>query len=55
MEEKSNSIHTERLTLRISKTLLEEVKQKARDSEMSVSAYIRMILRKDNNYVLQRN
>ena len=38
--------HTERLTLRISKELLEKVKAKAKDNEMSVAAYIRMLLKK---------
>lgn len=48
MKKQSNSIHTERLAIRISKSLLQQLKQKAKDNEMSVSAYVRMIIK--NNY-----
>lgn len=41
------SNHTERLTIRISKELLERVKDMARENEMSVAAYVRMILKKE--------
>ena len=47
MKKQSNSIHTERLTIRISKNLLQQLKQKAKDNEMSVSAYVRMILKQN--------
>lgn len=47
MKEQSNSIHTERLTIRISKSLLQQIKQKAKENELSVSAYVRMILKRD--------
>ena len=38
---------TERLTLRISKELLEKVKNKAVENEMSESAWVRMVLKKE--------
>ena len=47
MKKQSNSIHTERLTIRISKSLLQEVQRKAKAKEMKVSEYVRMILRKE--------
>lgn len=47
MGKELNSIHTERLTIRISKSLFQEVKRKAKENEMKVSEYVRMILRKE--------
>lgn len=47
MKKQSNSIHTERLTIRISKSLLQEVKKKAKENEMKVSEFVRMILKKE--------
>lgn len=47
MKKQSNSIHTERLTIRISKSLLQSVKRKAEENEMSVAAYVRMVLRQN--------
>lgn len=46
VKKQSNSIHTERLTIRISKSLLQEVKKKAKANEMKVSEYVRMILKR---------
>lgn len=46
MKEQSNSTYTERLVIRISKSLLQQIKQKAKENELSVSAYVRMILSK---------
>ena len=45
MKKQSNGIHTKRLTLRISENLFERVKRTAADREMSVSAYVRMLLK----------
>ncbi len=47
MKKRLKAIHTERLTLRISNELLEQLKTKARENEMSVAAYVRMILKKE--------
>lgn len=47
MKKQSNSIHTERLTIRVSKSFLQEIKQRAKNNEMSVSAYVRMILKQN--------
>ena len=47
MKERLKSIHTERLQLRISKELLEKVKAKALDNEMSVAAYVRLALKNE--------
>ena len=47
MKKQSNSTHTERLNIRVSKSFLQEIKQKAKENEMSVSAYVRMILKKE--------
>ena len=47
MKKQSNSTYTERLTLRVSKDFLQQLKQKAKDNEMSVAAFVRMILKKE--------
>lgn len=47
MKKQSNSIHTERLTVRTSKELLEQVRKQARENEMSVAAYVRMVLKRE--------
>ena len=47
LKEQSNSTHTERLTLRISRDLFDRVKAKAKEHELSVSAFVRMILKRE--------
>lgn len=47
MKKQSNSTHTERTAIRMSKSLLQQIKQQAKDNEMSVSAYVRMVLKKN--------
>lgn len=47
MKERLKPIHTERLQLRISKELLEKVKAKARENEMSIAAYVRSVLKNE--------
>ena len=47
MKKRLKATYTERLTIRISKELLEKVKNKAVEHEMSESAWVRMILKKE--------
>lgn len=47
MKKPLNSTHTERLTTRISPELLGEIKRKAKENELSVSAYVRSTLKKE--------
>lgn len=47
MKEPSKSTRTERLTLRISTELLDRIKRKARESDLSVSSFVRMVLHKE--------
>ena len=47
MKKQSNNTHTERLTIRISKDLLEKIQERAGAQEMSVSAYVRACLLKE--------
>ena len=39
-------VNTERIAIRMSKSLLQQIKKQAKDNEMSVSAYVRMVLKK---------
>ena len=47
MKEPLNSTHTERLTIRISRELLRKVAEKARESGLSVSSCVRMVLSRE--------
>lgn len=49
MKRQSNSTHTERLTIRISKELLEAVNLKAKDYGLSVSSFVRMLIARETN------
>lgn len=49
MKKQSNSIYTEILKIRISKDLLQTLKNKAKDKELSLSALVRMILKENLN------
>ena len=42
-----NKTNDQRLTLRVSKEFLEQIKQKAEENELSVSAYVRQTLKRD--------
>ena len=44
MKEQSKGIHTERLTIRVSRKLLERIRRRARAKEMTVSTYVRMVV-----------
>lgn len=48
MKKQSNSTHTERLVIRVSKRLKQQINDKAKENEMSVSAYVRMMLKRDD-------
>ena len=45
MKNQSNSTYTDILKIRISKDLLAKAKKTAKDSELSLSAFVRMILK----------
>lgn len=45
MKKQSNSTYTDILKIRISKDLLAKAKKMAKDSELSLSAFVRMILK----------
>ena len=47
MKKQSQNMYTERLTLRISKKLYEKAKRKAQKEEMSVSAYVRELIKEN--------
>lgn len=45
LKKQSNSIHTNRLAIRVSDNLLGAIKQVAKENEMSVSVYVREVLK----------
>ena len=47
MKKESQSMNTERLTIRISKELLEAAVQKSMDCGLSVSSFVRMLIAKE--------
>lgn len=47
MKKQSNGTPTKRLTLRVSNEFMEQIKQKAKENELSVSAYVRKTLKND--------
>ena len=49
MKKQSNSIHTERLTIRISKEILEAASLKAKSCGLSVSSFVRMLIARETN------
>ena len=44
MKKQSNSTHSERMVIRISKDLLDRVKEKAKENELSVAAFVKLCL-----------
>lgn len=46
MKKQSRITHTERLVIRMSKDQMNELRAKAKEYEMSVSAYVRMVLKR---------
>jgi predicted DNA binding CopG/RHH family protein len=49
LKEQSKNTRTERLVIRVSKGFLEQIKQKAAENEMSVSSYVRFIIKNHIN------
>lgn len=47
MKKESQSMNTERLTIRISKELLEAAVQKSMDCGLSVSSFVRMLIARE--------
>ncbi|MBO5319482.1 MAG: ribbon-helix-helix protein, CopG family [Ruminococcus sp.] len=47
MKKQSNSTRSERLVIRISKELLDRVKEKAKENGLSVSSFVRMLLKRE--------
>ena len=45
LKKQSNSTNTERLTIRVSEDFINEIKQAAKDKELSVSTYVRMVIK----------
>lgn len=46
MAKQSRITHTERLVIRLTKDQMDEIRKKAKEHELSVSAYVRMVLKR---------